>query len=151
MRAAVINMKKRGNSSTAAAAVTHPSGREGILRLKGGKVSPEHCVLVVQFRILPLEPLGLLRLVAELRLDEGLVAPALVQHGPDLAGLVPAVDQDGGWLGAVQNRGDAGDRDGIGGWFGVFVVVVVCHHRAGVRRLAGEAGNGRRTKELDRM
>ena len=151
MRAAVINMKKRGNSSTAAAAVTHPSGREGILRLKGGKVSPEHCVLVVQFRILPLEPLGLFRLVAELRLDEGLVAPALVQHGPGLPRLVPAVDQDGGWLGAVQNRGDAGDRDGIGGWFGVFVVVVVCHHRAGVRRLAGEAGNGRRTKELDRM
>ena len=107
-------------------------------------MSPEHCVLVVQFRILPLEPLGLLRLVAELRLDEGLVAPALVQHGPGLARLVPAVDQDGGWFGAVQNRGDA--DDGIG--FGVFVVVVR-HHRGSVRRLAGEAGSEWRREKRD--
>ena len=136
------------NNTASRSDSTHPSRREGILRLKGGKVSPEHCVLVVQFRILPLEPLGLLRLGAQLRLDEGLVAPALVQHGPGLAGLVPAVDQDGGWLGAVQNRGDA--DDGIG--FGVFVVVVVVrHHRGGVRRLAGEAGNERRTGKRDWM
>ena len=104
-------------------------------------MGPEYVVVVVQFRILPFEPLGLVLLVAELRLDEGLVAAALVQHGPGLAGFVPAVDQGGGWFGAVQNRGDAG---GIVGrrvglcWFGVFVVVVR-HHRGGVRRLVASA------------
>lgn len=125
------------------AAVTYPSERERVLRLKGGKVSTEHGIVVVQFRILPFEPFGLDLLVAELRLDEGLVAAALVQHGPDLPRFVPAVDQGGGWFGAVQNRGDAG---GIGGgrregrwWFGVFVVGGGFHHRGGARRLAGEA------------
>ena len=116
------------------AASTYPSRRERILRLKGGKVSTEPVVVVLQFRILPLEPLVFALLVAELRLGEGLVPAALVQHGPGLPRLVPAVDQNGGWFGAVQNRGDANDgivAGGVGGrWFGVFVV----HHRVVLER-----------------
>ena len=58
---------------------THPSKRERVFRLKGGKVSTEHVIVGLQFRILPLEPLGFVQLVAELLIGIGLLVGGLTR------------------------------------------------------------------------
>ena len=129
---------------------THPSGREVVLELKGGELGPEGGVVALQLRAMPFQPPRLVLFGAELLFDELLLLAALVQRGPGLPRLVPAVHQVGGWVGGVQHRRRDNGVDAVllllRCWSGV---VSVARHRgwgwfaAGTERLVrGWFGEG---------
>ena len=68
-----------------------------VLELKGGELGPEGGIVALQFRAMPFQPPRLVLFGAELLFDERLLLAALVQRGPGLPRLVPAVHQVGGW------------------------------------------------------